>query len=63
VFSGMLGVTFFGIFLTPVFFYVIQRYGQKRAGDALPVATPLVSAPPTGFAATVLTPQDRANGA
>ena len=24
VFSGMLGVTFFGIFLTPVFFYVIQ---------------------------------------
>jgi hypothetical protein len=23
VFSGMLGVTFFGIFLTPVFFYVI----------------------------------------
>ena len=25
VFSGMLGVTFFGIFLTPVFFYVIRR--------------------------------------
>jgi multidrug efflux pump len=25
VFSGMLGVTLFGIFLTPVFFYVIQR--------------------------------------
>jgi multidrug efflux pump len=25
VFSGMLGVTFFGIFLTPVFFYVLQR--------------------------------------
>jgi hypothetical protein len=25
VFSGMLGVTIFGIFLTPVFFYVIQR--------------------------------------
>ena len=24
VFSGMLGVTFFGIFLTPVFFYVLQ---------------------------------------
>src|SRR5690242_159086 len=24
VFSGMLGVTFFGIFLTPVFFYVIN---------------------------------------
>jgi multidrug efflux pump len=25
VFSGMLGVTFFGIFLTPVFFYVIDH--------------------------------------
>jgi multidrug efflux pump subunit AcrB len=25
VFSGMIGVTFFGIFLTPVFFYVIRR--------------------------------------
>lgn len=30
VFSGMLGVTVFGIFLTPVFFYVIQRiFGEK----------------------------------
>jgi multidrug efflux pump len=25
VFSGMLGVTLFGIFLTPVFYYVINR--------------------------------------
>ena len=25
VFAGMLGVTLFGIFLTPVFFYVIRR--------------------------------------
>jgi multidrug efflux pump len=24
VFSGMLGVTLFGIFLTPVFYYVLQ---------------------------------------
>jgi multidrug efflux pump len=28
VFSGMLGVTIFGIFLTPVFFYVIDRRSQ-----------------------------------
>jgi multidrug efflux pump len=28
VFSGMLGVTLFGIFLTPVFFYVIQTLGE-----------------------------------
>ncbi|MES2790037.1 MAG: efflux RND transporter permease subunit, partial [Planctomycetota bacterium] len=30
VFSGMVGVTIFGIFLTPVFFYVIQGLGEKR---------------------------------
>ncbi len=30
VFSGMLGVTFFGIFLTPVFFYVIRWFGRGR---------------------------------
>ena len=33
VFSGMLGVTFFGIFLTPVFYYVIQRFGNKKQVD------------------------------
>jgi multidrug efflux pump subunit AcrB len=30
VFSGMLGVTLFGIFLTPVFYYVIQRLEDVR---------------------------------
>jgi multidrug efflux pump len=30
VFSGMLGVTHFGIFLTPVFFYVLQRHGGNK---------------------------------
>jgi multidrug efflux pump len=30
VFSGMLGVTLFGIFLTPVFFYVIRGLGETR---------------------------------
>ena len=33
VFSGMLGVTFFGIFLTPVF-YVIIRGFEKKSPDA-----------------------------
>ena len=28
VFSGMLGVTFFGIFLTPVFFYTLRRHSR-----------------------------------
>jgi multidrug efflux pump len=30
VFAGMLGVTLFGIFLTPIFFYVIQGLGRTR---------------------------------
>jgi len=30
VFSGMLGVTFFGIFFTPVFYSVISRLGERR---------------------------------
>jgi multidrug efflux pump len=30
VFSGMLGVTLFGIFLTPVFFCVIDRLSESR---------------------------------
>jgi multidrug efflux pump len=30
VFSGMLGVTMFGIFLTPVFYYVIQWFKDRR---------------------------------
>jgi len=39
VFSGMLGVTFFGIFLTPVFYYSIQWLADRRrhrAAAALP---------------------------
>ncbi len=31
VFSGMLGVTFFGLFLTPVFYVVLQRMVESRA--------------------------------
>jgi len=34
VFSGMLGVTFFGILLTPVFFYVIDRLAAARLFSA-----------------------------
>ena len=46
VFAGMLGVTLFGIFLTPVFFYVIRavsdrsaiapRRGKRRHDDSCP---------------------------
>ena len=34
VFAGMLGVTFFGIFLTPVFYVIIRRLAQKRAAQS-----------------------------
>ncbi len=33
VFSGMLGVTFFGIFLTPVFYTVVRRFTERRKGS------------------------------
>ena len=55
VFSGMLGVTVFGIFFTPVFYTVIQRLRerkpapspppsshQKKAGAGLDLEQPLV---------------------
>ena len=32
VFAGMLGVTLFGIFLTPVFYFVIQWLSDRRSG-------------------------------
>jgi multidrug efflux pump len=31
VFSGMIGVTLFGIFMTPLFFYVIRRFTGRKA--------------------------------
>ena len=45
VFSGMLGVTFFGLLLTPVFFFVLERVGGGAAvrdstGQTLPAAEP-----------------------
>ena len=39
VFSGMLGVTLFGIFLTPVFFYVIQAVSDWRGARKSPAQT------------------------
>ena len=43
VFSGMLGVTLFGIFLTPVFYYVIQWFSDRRRKKLQPAAA--VSSP------------------
>ncbi len=36
VFSGMIGVTFFGLFLTPVFYVVLEKLGVRKPA---PVAT------------------------
>jgi multidrug efflux pump len=40
VFSGMLGVTFFGIFLTPVFYFLIMRSSERKLAVAPALATP-----------------------
>jgi multidrug efflux pump len=45
VFSGMLGVTFFGIFLTPVFYFVIQWFAERSTASK-PAAIPAPSQPP-----------------
>jgi multidrug efflux pump len=50
VFAGMLGVTLFGIFLTPVFYYVIQWFKDNRpdrpAEDAADEEIPLARVGP-----------------
>ena len=38
VFSGMLGVTFFGLFLTPVFYVVIRKFSAKKKPALAPPA-------------------------
>jgi multidrug efflux pump len=39
VFAGMIGVTLFGIFLTPVFFYVVRGLTGRDLGEGEPVET------------------------
>jgi hydrophobe/amphiphile efflux-1 (HAE1) family protein len=46
VFAGMLGVTLFGIFLTPVFFYVIQGVSDWLAPHRPPASEPPHTASP-----------------
>ena len=46
VFSGMLGVTVFGIFLTPVFYAVIQRFRERNQPEV--VEPPGPAAHPAG---------------
>jgi len=46
VFSGMLGVTFFGLVLTPVFYVVLQRLVERRRAKA-PALEPLGAEEPS----------------
>jgi multidrug efflux pump subunit AcrB len=47
VFFGMLGVTFFGIFLTPVFFYIVRRLvgTGSPSKNAVQPSLPVLSSP------------------
>jgi multidrug efflux pump len=46
VFAGMLGVTVFGIFLTPVFYYVLEKWAG--GGSKTSASTPAANAVNTG---------------
>jgi multidrug efflux pump subunit AcrB len=39
VFFGMIGVTLFGLVLTPVFYVVTRRFSARRRESAVPPAT------------------------
>ena len=39
VFAGMIGVTFFGLFLTPVFYVVLEKLGVRKPAPVLATAT------------------------
>jgi multidrug efflux pump len=45
VFAGMCGVTLFGVFLTPVFYYVIQWFAGDKPGTHPPKHEPAASPP------------------
>ncbi len=51
VFSGMIGVTFFGLILTPVFYYVVERY---LVGEHATAAKPPAPEPALGNGAAAL---------
>src|SRR5438093_5482061 len=42
VFSGMIGVTLFGLFLTPIFYVVLMKLGRKKVTESKEVERPLL---------------------
>ncbi|HRE84204.1 MAG TPA: efflux RND transporter permease subunit, partial [Opitutaceae bacterium] len=47
VFAGMIGVTFFGLFLTPVFYVVLEKLGWKKTAVEPPTTNQPVPHPET----------------
>jgi multidrug efflux pump subunit AcrB len=43
VFAGMIGVTLFGLFLTPVFYVTLMKLGRKKTSSPVPAAHPPLS--------------------
>ena len=43
VFAGMIGVTFLGLFLTPVFYVLVMKLGRQKKAAEVPVAAPLIT--------------------
>jgi multidrug efflux pump len=56
VFSGMLGVTVFGIFYTPVFYYVIRWFTERKAVAPAGVAAEAPAAPEAALTAVAAEP-------
>jgi multidrug efflux pump len=61
VFGGMLGVTLFGIFLTPVFFYsiewfndILRRFRPRNDADSTVATTPMIQRPAHNAQVTVV---------
>jgi hypothetical protein len=46
VFSGMLGVTILGLFLTPIFYVSLRRFARERSSDDRRAAHDAATAPP-----------------
>jgi hydrophobe/amphiphile efflux-1 (HAE1) family protein len=44
VFSGMIGVTLFGLLLTPVFYVLVRRFGKRQKQTREPLPAPPVAA-------------------
>ncbi len=49
VFSGMLGVTLFGLLFTPVFYSVVMKFTERKSASAPPANH---AAPPNSKAAS-----------